>query len=119
MIINGTTVADPTFEGITVTDKIEWAPNAGRSLANKRVGDIKGIKQVINVEWEVLTYADFEAIRTAVINGTLNGGYFSITFPKGASTDTKTVYVEEIPRTFYSPCKQPYYKGVKITFTEQ
>lgn len=127
MIINGVTVADPTYRGVTEIEAPIWADNKTRSINGKSIGDIKAIKSTIEIEWSYLTYDDFETLRAAVIDG-MAGGFFSITYPATAkqgtttilTTKTKTVEADKLPRTFYSPNPNvKLYEGIKITFTEQ
>lgn len=121
MVINGVTVAEPSIEGVVVTDEPVWSSNTGRNINGKMVGDIVAYKTTIEVTWNLLTYSQMATIRDAI----RGEGFFSITYPdtnqSGAdTTSTKTVYASNIPRTLYSrSSKAQYYKDITITFIEQ
>ena len=49
--INGTQVAEPAFQGITITDEPIWAPNTGRAQDGTMTGDFVGWKRTVAGTW--------------------------------------------------------------------
>ena len=118
--INGVSVREPAREGVTITEEPVWAPNTGRALNGKMVGDLVGWKRTFSVTWPPLTFEQTGAIITAIKNA---GAFFPITFTNtsgGSSVESATVYTSNIPRTV-SSLSNAYKRnvGVTVTFIEQ
>ena len=117
--INGTTVAEPKKEGVTITDEPIWASNTGRGSDGTMIGDIVAWKTTVQVEWPVLSFSQSQTIVNALKNA---GAFFSIQYNdfSASSTVTKTVYCSNVPRTLYSLAQAArYHTGVTVTFIEQ
>lgn len=120
--INGTQVAEPAKEGVVITKEPLWTANTGRSASGKMTGDLLpgSPKTTISVTWPVLTFAETNAIITAIEGG---GSFFKIKFTKdlgGTGTNEWTVYASNIPRTVYSLATgYKFHTGVTVTFIEQ
>ena len=117
--INGTTVAEPKKEGVTITDEPIWASNTGRAASGDMIGDIVAWKTTVQVQWPALSFSDTRTIVNAIKNA---GPFFSITYNDlwASSTVTKRVYCSNIPRTIYSLVQgAQYHRGVTVTFIEQ
>ena len=117
--INGTTVAEPRKEGVTITDEPIWASNTGRNAQGKMIGDIVAWKTTVAVEWPSLSFSESQKIANALKNAP---AFFPIVYNdfSSGSTVTKTVYCSNIPRTLYSLASgQRRHFGVTITFVEQ
>lgn len=118
-VINGTTVAEPKKEGITITDEPIWASNTGRNTKGTMIGDIVAWKTTVQVEWPVLSFSQSQAIANAIRNA---GPFFDIKYNdfSSGSVVTKRVYCGNIPRTIYSLANAArYHIGVAVTFIEQ
>lgn len=118
-VINGTTVAEPKKEGVTITDEPIWASNTGRGSDGKMIGDIVAWKTTVQVEWPALSFAESQTIANALKNA---GAFFPIRYNdfSSGSTVTKTVYCSNVPRTIYSLTQAAqYHFGVTVTFIEQ
>ena len=117
--INGTSVAEPRKEGVTITDEPIWASNTGRGSDGKMVGDIVAWKTTVQVEWPPLSFSESQTIRNALRNA---GAFFPIQYNdfSSGSAVIKIVYCSNIPRTIYS-LAQSYQRhiGVSVTFIEQ
>jgi hypothetical protein len=119
--INGTTVAEPAKEGITVTEEPVWAPNTGRDVNGTMTGDLVAWKRTVAVTWPPLSFTETGNILRAIKNA---GPFFSISF-SGDTSDvaaaiTIRVYASSIPRTIYSLVEgYKRHQGVTITFIEQ
>ena len=117
--INNVTVAEPKKEGVTITDEPIWASNTGRGSDGKMIGDIVAWKTTVQVEWPVLTFSQTQTIVNALRNA---GAFFPITYNdfSSSTTETKTVYCGNIPRTIYSLTQAAQrHTGVTVTFVEQ
>ena len=126
MKINNVTVKDPKKGGVAVTDEAVWSSNTGRSSTGKMIGDIVAWKTTIEIAWPPLTYSEMKTIRDAIRNA---GEFFSIQYPDVEAgindngtlkTQTKTVYVANIPRQLYSTsAKYRRYADITIQFIER
>jgi len=117
--IGNTTVHEPAYGGVQITDEPIWAPNTGRGSDGTMIGDIVAYKTTVAVTWPPLSFADSQAIRNAIMNA---GAFFTITYNdfSASSTVTKTVYCGNMPRVIAS-LNTAYrrHEGVQITFIEQ
>ena len=124
---NATTLPDPAFQGFTITDTPVWSSNTGRALNAKMVGDIVAWKRHFKVKWAALSFAEITSMRNAIINA---GEYFTLWYRNEDHADLTdetesaylsiTVYVSDIPRTFYSfTSGHRHVDSVEITFVEQ
>ena len=117
--IGNTTVHEPAYGGITITDEPIWAPNTGRGSDGTLIGDIVAWKTTVAVTWPPLSFADSQTLRNAIVNA---GPFFNITYNdfSSSSTVTKTVYCGNLPRTIASLNAAFRRHGeVQITFIEQ
>ena len=127
--INGTQVAEPAFQGITITDEPIWAPNTGRAQDGTMTGDFVGWKRTVAVTWPPLSFDETVAIRDAVKNA---GGFFRIQFTNdlvspddvdltdAGLTSNIFVYASNMPRTIYSLADGlRKHEGVAVTFIER
>lgn len=125
MVINGVTVANPKVGGVSVTDEPIWSSNTGRASNGDMAGDIVAWKTTIDITWPPLSYSEMKKIRDAIRSG---GKNFSITYPDieagintngTLKTQTKTVYVGNIPRVLYSTSVvYKAYSDMTIQFVE-
>lgn len=128
LTINGTQVAEPAFQGVTITEESVWASNTGRSQTGKMTGDIVAWKKTVAVTWPPLSPAQTRGIINAIKNAP---AFFPIRFTNDliAGSDPSdesglapeiTVYASNIPRTVYSLAQGlRMHEGVTVTFIEQ
>ena len=117
--IGSTTVHEPAYGGVQITDEPIWAPNTGRGSDGTMIGDIVAWKTTVAVTWPPLSFTDSKTIRDALVNA---GAFFSITYNdfSSSSTVTKTVYCSNVPRTIASLNTAFQRHGeVTVTFIEQ
>ncbi len=69
--IKGGGVTLPSPVSITAGNEIIWSSNTGRSASGKMIGDVIAEKTTFAVNWGVLTRAELESIRTALVSGFL------------------------------------------------
>ena len=126
--IGSTTVKEPAYGGVQITDEPIWSSKTGRNTSGTMIGDIVAWKRTVTVAWPPLTFKESQTIRKAIVDG---GAFFSITFndvlPTASSssavnipsnTISMTVYCANIPRTLASLTYKRH-AGVVIQFIEQ
>lgn len=127
MRIDNVVVAEPSLNGVTVTDEPIWASNTGRNIKGVMTGDIVDFKTTIEVKWDLLHYDELFKIKNAIIRAMKrnNAGFFTIVYPDTDAhgnliESSKVVYADHVPRTFYSTNpKAQYFTDVTVTFIEK
>ena len=117
--IGTTTVHEPAFGGVSITDEPIWGSNTGRASDGKMVGDIVAWKKTVTVTWPPLSFSDSQTLRNAIVNA---GAFFKLTYNDFSSSQTveTTVYCGNIPRAIYSLAQGlQRHTGVTIKFVEQ
>lgn len=101
LTINGTAVAEPAKEGVTITREPVWSESTGRNINGRMVGDIIARKTTVEITWPPLTFSQAMTIINAIESG---GAFFplQLTGAGGANFGPLTVYASSIPRTIYS-----------------
>ena len=64
---NNTTLPSPVE--ISTGDETIWSSNTGRSTTGKMIGDVVSEKKTFEIEWGVLTRAQFNTIRNNLAAG--------------------------------------------------
>lgn len=62
LYLNGTKVATPADNGLSIGRYKTWSENSGRSSAGKAIGTIKYIKYKVEIKWGKLTSAQIKQI---------------------------------------------------------
>lgn len=110
---NGTLLPSP--DAITAADEIIWSADTGRSASGKMLGDVIAEKETFNVEWGVLTKAEYGVIRSALLSGFHP---FAITID--GTTDTITSYRGTLTAPLLGTFGGvTYYKGVTVSVIQQ
>lgn len=126
--INNVQVAEPAFQGVTITEEPVWKPNTGRNINGKMIGDIATWKKTVAVTFPPLSPAQTKKIIDTIKGA---GAFFKLEFTNdlSASTDPMDeddlaeeiyVYASNIPRTVYSLAQGlRKHQGVTVTFIER
>lgn len=126
--INNVQVAEPAFQGVTITEEPVWKPNTGRNINGKMIGDIATWKKTVAVTWPPLSPSETSLIISTIKSA---GAFFPIQFTNDLSASSSatassglasaiTVYASNIPRTVYSLATGlRKHQGVTITFIER
>lgn len=119
---NGTWLDVPTPSKINVTDELVWGSNTGRTQSGKMIGDFKGFKAKVEVQWSTLTKQQMKTLRDALHSTKpfFKIQYWDIENSASGGMVTKTVYMNEIPRQLYSLVNgYQLYQEVEVHFIEQ
>lgn len=116
--LDGELMPDPKLDGISFgTEKI-WSKNTGRTSSTKMVGDIKGIKKTISIEFPALKREDIDKLE-GVLNNT-EKPFFECEIFNGETTFKKTVYAAAPSYKLYSAVDGiRLFTGYKINLVEQ
>lgn len=119
---SGTWLDVPTPSKINVTDELVWGSNTGRTQSGKMIGDFKGYKAKVEVQWSTLTKQQMKTLRDALHSTKpfFKIQYWDIENSASGGMVTKTVYMNEIPRQLYSLVNgYQLYQEVEVHFIEQ
>lgn len=107
----------PSPVKFTSSNEIIWSSNTGRSTeSGKMIGDVIANKKTVDIEWGILTEAQFRTIADA-----LPSGFFSFTFREGGTNLTITVYRGTIKQEHlgYIGDGTYYYKSASVSLIQQ
>ena len=110
---NGTALPSPVE--ITAGEEIIWSADTGRAASGAMVGTVVAEKRTLAIRWGVLTAAQYETIRGAVVSGFIP---FTITIDGAASTMTvyRGTITGDLLGTFGGTT---YYKSASVTVIQQ
>lgn len=116
--LNNIEMPSPKLEGVTFTDEKVWSQNTKRTANTKMVGDIKGIKKTISIEFPPLSPAQEQLVSSVVSNKDLP--YFSFDFFDGVNNYNYEVYAGSPSRKLYSIVEGiNYYTGYVVELVER
>lgn len=116
--LNNIEMPSPKSEGVVITDEKVWSQNTKRTTSTIMVGDIKGIKKAIRIEFPPLSPAEEEIITSVVSNKNLP--FFDFEFFDGVKTHKYEVYAGSPSRKLYSIVEGiNYYTGYAVELVER
>lgn len=117
--INGVTVAEPANSGVQISEEPIWSEKTGRDVnSGSMIGDIVAWKRTVAITWPPLTFAQVEAIKTA-IGVRAQRPFFSLAYTdSGGNTvlEPITVYSGNLEHTIYS-ISNAYKRQTPVTVT--
>lgn len=116
--LNNILMPPPKVEGVTFGFEKIWSKNTGRASSTKMVGDIKGIKKTISIEFPPLGGSEIEKLQSVLNNKNLP--FFPIELYDGEELFEATVYAATPSYKLYSTVDGlRIYTGYKIDLVEQ
>lgn len=120
IVAAGTTLPAPV--ALSTTNELIWSANTGRSAdSGKMIGDVVARKETIEVEWAMLTKAQFDSIKSAISSN----AFFTVTLRlHGSSSNVTsfTSYRSELSGSIhgvYGKAGTIYYGSAKCSFIQQ
>jgi hypothetical protein len=110
---NNVTLPSPT--AIKTSDEIIWSANTGRSSTGKMIGDVVAEKKTIDINWGVLTKAEYESIKSNLRSG-FHPFKLSIDGDETTITSYRSALAGELLGTHGGVT---YYKSVNVTIIQQ
>lgn len=77
----------PSPTEISIDNEIIWSSDSGRDLSGLFAGDVIAEKKTVTVQWEYLTAAEVEVLKTR-----LCAGYFQLQITDSGGTATMNCY---------------------------
>lgn len=114
--INNTTLPGGVV-AIKRSDELLWSEGTGRSATSgNMVGSVVAKKQTYSIEWGVITQAQYDAIRSAIVQG-----FFTLTITVGSTTLANiSAYRGTISGQLLSTIgTSNYWKGVTVDVVER
>ncbi|MBQ9613961.1 MAG: hypothetical protein IJV14_15460 [Lachnospiraceae bacterium] len=110
---NGVTLPSP--DELKIADEIIWSANTGRSTTGKMIGDVVAEKQTIDIQWGVITYAEYKKIRANI-----KSGFHPFKLVLGGETITITAYRGTLSAgAVIHAGSATYIKGASVTIIQQ
>ncbi len=116
--LNNVLMPSPKAEGVTFGFEKIWSKNTGRTAGAKMVGDIKGIKKTLSIEFPPLDYSGIEKLQSVLNDKSLP--FFPLELYDGEHLFEATVYASSPAYKLYSTVDGiRVYTGYKIDLVEQ
>lgn len=116
--LNNKLMPSPKLEGITFAHEKIWSSGTKRTSSCKMVGDIKGIKDTLSIEFPPLSKSDIDLLNSVLSNKSLP--FFSCEVYDGENSFKGKVYAGTPSYKLYSTVDGiRAYTGYKIELVEQ
>lgn len=114
-IIKAGSTTLPSPVEISATDEIIWSANTGRSATGKMIGDVVAEKKTFNIQWGVLTKAQFDTIKANLVSG-----FHSFSLILGSETITITSYRSQLSSELLGGFGgETWYKSADVSIIQQ
>lgn len=109
----------PSPDQITCSEEIIWSANTGRSITPSdgalMMGDVVAQKKTFNIQWGILTQAEYNKIRTG-----LKAGFYPFTLVLGSEVITINAYRGTITAELLgAPDGKVYYRSAQVSVIQR